>query len=80
MSKSKIYISRCDRCGEETRADAEHDSVFYDWGYIWYAQQNGPFYLKIRHLPKSTNEMVDLCPECMTELNEWYNKPKTGKF
>ncbi len=25
-------------------------------------------------------EMNDLCPDCMIELNEWYNKPKTGNF
>jgi hypothetical protein len=32
------------------------------------------------NLPKSVAAMPDLCPDCMIELNEWYNKPKTGNF
>lgn len=80
MSKSKLYISRCDRCGEQAKADTEHDSVFYDWGYIWFTQINGPIYAKTKNIPKYYNDCNDLCPDCMTEFNEWYNKPKTGKF
>ena len=83
MIESKISNYRCDRCGEK-HSVSDKDQYGYQsmwtWGTLWYAQQNGPLYLKVRHLPKSTNEMVDLCPDCMTELHEWYNKPKTGKF
>jgi len=80
MSKSKIHISKCDRCGEEARADAEHASIFYTWGVIWFTQINGVIHAKSRNIPKYFAECNDLCPDCIVELNEWYNKPKTGKF
>lgn len=80
MSKSKIHICKCDRCGEETRADTEHNTAFYKWGYVWFAQNNGPIYGKSKSFPSSFIDCYDLCEECMTELDEWYNKPKTDNF
>ena len=80
MSKSKIYISVCDRCGAKAEETAEHSSIFYDWGYVWFAQINGPLYSKVKTIPKYFNDYNDLCPDCLKDLHSWFNKPKTGNF
>jgi len=80
MSKSKIHICICDRCEETKQAKEEYDTTFYRWGHVWYAQNNGHIYVKSRNMPNSFKDCFDLCEECMKELNDWYNKPKTGKF
>jgi hypothetical protein len=76
MSKSKIYISKCDRCGNEQSSSTEHDSVFYDWGYVWFAQVNGPIHVPQKQFPKFLENTADLCPGCMKELYEWYKNIK----
>lgn len=77
MSKTKIHISKCDRCDKEQSSSIEHDSVFYDWGHFWFAQINGPNFIKMKKIPTSFTDTCDLCPECMLELKDWFNKLKT---
>ena len=83
MIESNVTNYRCDRCGQKhsvSDQDTNSYQSMWQWGALWYAQQNGPIYLKTPRLPVSGRETVDLCPECMDELNIWFNKPKTGNF
>ena len=84
MIEDTITIYRCDRCGHKhsvNKSDQYGYQSMWTWGTLWYSQQNGPIYMSGHpNLPKSVAVMPDLCPDCMIELNEWYNKPKTGNF
>ncbi len=41
---------------------------------------NSTFFVVLENLNMIIDNMNDLCSDCMIELNEWYNKPKTGNF
>jgi hypothetical protein len=44
----------------------------YGWGEFWAAQCNGPIWFGSQ---KKNEKTLDLCPDCMFALRDWFNKP-----
>ena len=72
---SELYtIHTCDRCSKKTTVGQMYNDTqnMWSWGIIWYAQHNGPVYIKKHALPEKASDFADLCPDCLAQLNRWF--------
>jgi hypothetical protein len=78
--QTKVTVASCDRCGFKQQFDNLEDQ--WRWGFIHAEQHNGP--IKIGKIELRNNGLCrdvrhkDLCPACISELDDWYYQ--TGKF
>jgi len=72
----KTYdVVTCDRCGVKENTDEPYATErFYKWGKVWYAQANGPIWLNKKGLPSDVKDCADVCPNCIRDLNKWWEK------
>lgn len=70
MTSKPYQIFTCDRCKKVEHKDGNMPPD--SWGKFWYAQNNGPLYSKMK-LPQYHRDCSDLCGDCLTQLNNWYN-------
>jgi hypothetical protein len=70
MASKSYEIFTCDRCKKEEHIAGNMSPDH--WGKVWYAQNNGPLYSKMK-FPQYQRDCSDLCDDCLIVLDKWYN-------
>jgi len=74
MAKLNYTRLICDRCGTETTIDSSYhgNEKTWSWGKLWFAENNGPIWIRSKTLPKYQDDCADICPDCLNQLNAWF--------